>query len=146
MELSDNGIALIVSFEGLALVPYNDSRNFATIGIGHLLHKSPVTTSDACISQQEAYALFRQDADWAVRCINLLVKVPLTQNQFDALVSWEFNLGEGTLEHSMVLELLNQGNYKEASQHMLLYNEAGGHVLPGLVRRRGAEVALFLKA
>jgi len=145
MELSNNGIDLIVSFEGCALAPYNDVAGFATVGIGHLIRKSCILPTDKVITKDEAYALFRQDAAGAIHGVTALVKVPLTQNQFDALVSWTYNLGVNTLLHSSVLRLLNAQNYAEASQHMLLYNEAGGKVIPGLVRRRAAEVALFLK-
>jgi len=145
LQLSDNGIDLIVSFEGLKLAPYLDSAGYATIGIGHLIRKGPILPTDQSITQAQAYAFFRQDAAGAVHAVNTFVTFTLTQNQFDALVSWTYNLGAGTLEHSTVLTLLNQGSYIEASHHMLLYNESGGRVIPGLVRRRAAEVELFLK-
>jgi lysozyme len=76
--------------------------------------------------------------------VDTLVKVPLTQNQFDALVSWTFNLGPGNLQESTLLKKLNQGLYAEVPTEIRRWNKAGGEVLDGLVRRREAEVSLFL--
>ena len=144
MQLSDIGVDLITNFEGLKLDPYNDSRGFATIGIGHLIRRGPVIPEDKSITKQQAYDLFKTDSAWAQKAVSTLVKVPLSQHEFDALVSWTFNLGSGTLANSMVLTLLNAQKYAEAAVHMLLYNKSGGAMLPGLVRRRQAEVNLFL--
>lgn len=78
--------------------------------------------------------------------VNRNVKVPLTQNQFDALVSFTYNIGEGGLKSSSALRLLNQGKYGEAAQAMKLWNKSGGEVMQGLINRRNHEVALFRKA
>ncbi len=75
-----------------------------------------------------------------------LVTVDLDQDQFDALVSFTFNLGAGNLQSSTLLKLLNQGEYTQAADQFLRWNKAGGRVLPGLTRRREAERALFLQA
>lgn len=97
------------------------------------------------ISVQQADNLFKIDSQKVVDGINKLVKVPLTQNQFDALVSFAYNLGLGTLEHSSLLIKLNQKNYSGAADVFLLYDHAGGKVVQGLLNRRTAERALFLK-
>ncbi|KQD16250.1 lysozyme [Acinetobacter baumannii] len=71
--------------------------------------------------------------------------MPLTQNQFDALVSLAYNIGSGAFKGSTLLKLLNKGDYKGAADQFLVWNKAGGKVMKGLVRRREAERALFLK-
>ncbi|PRP70248.1 muraminidase, partial [Chromobacterium amazonense] len=75
--------------------------------------------------------------------VSRLVKVQLRQNQFDALVSFSYNLGLGSLQNSTLLRLLNQGDYAGAAGQFILWDKAGGKVLPGLQRRRAAEQALF---
>ena len=75
--------------------------------------------------------------------VDTLVKVPLTQNQFDALVSWTFNLGSGNLQESTMLRKLNYGDYESVPDEMRRWNKAGGEVLEGLTRRREAEALLF---
>jgi lysozyme len=146
MKTGTAGLDIIKEFEGLRLQPYNDSVNFCTVGYGHLIRRSPVTPQDLPITQEQADAYLVADLEWAEAAVTRYVKVPLTQNQFDALVSWTYNLGTGTLSTSLVLHLLNAKAYQVASDHMLLYNKAGGQVSKGLTRRRQAEVALFLKA
>ncbi len=143
MKSSKKLIDLLVDVEGIRLEAYNDSSGFATIGIGHLLHRSPVDGTEKPITEAEAYTLCSKDVGWAETAINTYVKAPLSQNQFDALVSWTFNLGIGTLIKSTVLVLLNQQKYKEASDHMRLYNKSAGVVIPGLITRRTKEYNLF---
>jgi lysozyme len=144
MQLSNNGIELIRSFEGLSLKPYNDTRGYATVGIGHLLHPSPVNENDKEITLEEAYELFRHDSQWAQDCVNHLVDVTINQNQFDALVSFVFNVGSGTFSKSSALKLLNSGDYNQVPGAMALYNKSLGKISAGLVRRREAEGKLFL--
>ena len=97
------------------------------------------------ITQEEAEKLLRQDL--IVHCNNVskLVKVPLNQNQFDALVSFEYNVGYGAFMNSTLLKLLNQKKYKEASEQFGRWKFAGGKILAGLVKRREAEKQLFLQ-
>ncbi len=92
------------------------------------------------ITQEQASALLLQDVASAVAAVNRLVTVPLTQNQFDALVDFTFNSGQGNLASSTLLRELNAGNTAGAAAQFLVWVYAGGVKLPGLVKRRQAEV------
>jgi lysozyme len=126
--------------EGLRLTAYQDSVGVWTIGYGH-------TGSDVrpglTITQEQASALLQQDVAGAVAAVNRLVTVTLTQNQFDALVDFTFNEGQGNLASSTLLRELNAGNTAGAAAQFLVWVYAGGVQLPGLVKRRQAEAALF---
>lgn len=142
MKTSDWGVALIEAFEGCVLTAYPDPGTGAepwTIGCGHTLGVVPGMT----ITREEASALLREDLQWAEAGVNHQVKVPLTQNQFDALVSFTFNVGQGALAGSTLLRLLNDGKYAEAGAQFLVWNRGGSGVMEGLTRRREAERALF---
>ncbi|MDQ3936626.1 MAG: glycoside hydrolase family protein [Actinomycetota bacterium] len=145
MRISDEGLALIAEFEGFVDHPYNDAAGHATIGFGHLLHHGPVTAEDrrrwGKMSHADGLKLLRSDIRSRERAVDAAVKVPLTQNQFDALVSFVYNLGEGALRQSTLLKKLNAGNYDAVPAELAKWNKAGGRVLPGLVRRRKAEAA-----
>jgi len=141
MKISENGLDLIKSFEGLRLRAYQCSANVWTIGYGHT-HK--VRQGD-CITQEEAEKFLEKDVQHFERVVNRLVKVPLTQNQFDALVSFVFNLGEGNLSTSTLLKHLNSGAYLSAANELPRWVNVGGKKLPGLVRRRDAERTIFIK-
>lgn len=142
MNISQKGINLIKNFEGCRLTAYKCPANILTIGYGHT--GSDVHTGQK-ITQEEAEKLLRQDL--IVHCNNVskLVKVPLNQNQFDALVSFEYNVGYGAFMNSTLLKLLNQKKYKEASEQFGRWKFAGGKILAGLVKRREAEKQLFLQ-
>jgi len=124
----------------LRLTAYQDSVGVWTIGYGH-------TGSDVrpglTITQEQASALLQQDVAGAVAAVNRLVTVTLTQNQFDALVDFTFNEGQGNLASSTLLRELNAGNTAGAAAQFLVWVYAGGVQLPGLVKRRQAEAALF---
>ena len=94
---------------------------------------------------EECYALLHKDLAKFERGIDKYVTVPLTQNQFDALVSFVYNLGLGCLQRSTLRKKLNRGDYQGAADELLKYNKAAGKVLRGLTRRRQAERALFLR-
>jgi lysozyme len=98
---------------------------------------------DQC-SQQQADIWLSQDLEDAEAAVALLVRVPLTQEQFDALVSFTFNLGERRLAESTMLILINKGSMKAAAEQFDRWVYAGNEKLPGLVKRRAAEKALFL--
>jgi lysozyme len=143
-QLSRNGFNLICQFEALKLVPYNDSNGYATVGIGHLIRKGPVTSDDKTITLDEAYALFQKDSLVPVTVINRIIKVPITQNQFDAMVSLAFNIGVGRFGRSPIPNLINTGHFYEVPAEFLKHvSDAHGNVLKGLVRRRNAEIELF---
>ena len=141
MTTSDAGIGLIKQFEGVRLTAYRDSVGVPTIGYGST---RGVKMGDV-ITQAEADTRLRQDLQSAEFAVNRLVKPALTQNQFDALVSFVFNLGGTALASSTLLKYLNNGKYAEAAQEFPKWTHAGGAVLAGLIARRAAERALFLQ-
>jgi len=95
------------------------------------------------ITQSEADQRLRDHLAGVEARIEVLVKVPLTQNQFDALCSFTYNLGAGALRTSTLLQLVNLGDFAAASKQFLRWDKAGGKPLAGLTRRRRAEMALF---
>lgn len=133
--------SLIRRFEGLELHAYRDPVGVLTIGYGHTTNVRP----GQVITESEAEELLRYDLSWVEDAINKSVTVDLNQNQFDALASWVYNLGETNLRNSTMLKKLNAGDYEGAADEMLRWNKAGGKVLRGLVRRRKAERDLFLR-
>lgn len=142
MNISQKGIDLIKNFEGCRLTAYRCPANILTIGYGHT--GSDVSAGQK-ITQEQAEKLLKSDL--LVHCNNVsrLVKVPLTQNQFDALVSFEFNVGYGNFASSTMLKLLNQKKYREAAAQFDRWVYANRKVLAGLVKRRAAEKTLFLQ-
>lgn len=141
MEISQTGIDLIKKFEGCSLKAYRCPAGILTIGYGHT---NKVFVDDV-ITQEEAETLLKQDLIIHCNNVSKLVKVSLNQNQFDALVSFEYNVGYGAFSGATLLKLLNQGKYKEAAEQFDRWIYAGKKVLPGLVNRRKAEKELFLK-
>lgn len=139
MHTSQKGLDLIKSFEGLRLSAYRCPADIPTIGYGTT---AGVKMGDT-ITKERAEELLREDVKRFEGYVNRLVKVPLTQGQFDALVSFVYNLGAGNLSSSTLLRLLNAGDYAGAAAQFERWNKAGGKTLAGLVRRRAAERALF---
>ena len=143
MKLSENGTKLIKKYEGCRLKAYKCPRGVWTIGYGHTNNVRP----DDVITQDEAEELFKQDVKVFENAINRLIKVKLNQNQFDALVSFTFNLGYGDrgLGGSTLLRLLNNSDYIGASKQFSRWVYSGDRVLEGLIKRRNEEKELFLK-
>lgn len=141
MQTSDKGIELIKQFEGCKLTAYLCPAGVLTIGYGHT---GPGVTPNLKISINEAERLLRLDLVRFEAGVAQAVTMPLNQSQFDALVSFTYNLGVGALRGSTLLKVLNTGYYQAAAEQFAKWNKAGGRVLPGLTRRRGAERALFL--
>jgi lysozyme len=145
MKTSTNGITLIKEFEGFKESSYQCSAGVWTIGYGTTVfpegHK--VLRGDRII-KKSAEEFLRHDLIQFETQVNRLVQVPLTQNQFDALVSFTYNLGGGALERSTLLKKLNDGNYSGAAKEFMRWNKAGGKVLKGLTNRRKREMELFL--
>lgn len=139
MHTSQKGLDLIKSFEGLRLSAYKDVVGVVTIGYGTT---SGVKMGDT-ITKERAEELLREDVKRFEGYVDRLVKVPLTQGMFDALVSFTYNLGPGALEKSTLLDQLNRGDYDGAAEQFGRWVKAGGKTLAGLVRRRAAERALF---
>lgn len=154
MKTSLNGRQLIESFEGLILQSYDDYNDHIlnegdnvhgtlTIGYGHTTAAGlPSVHIGQKITSEEADQILGADLKKVEREVQELVTVPINQNQFDALVSFQFNTGG--LGHSTLLKLLNENNYLGAANQFLVWNKAGGKVLAGLIRRRQAERKLFL--
>ena len=147
-RLSRRGAGFIARFEGCVLKMYNDPTNNATIGVGHLIHLGPINGSEPQefrrgITRQRALELLMVDADKAARSVRRLIEVRLNQQQFDALVSFTFNCGEGALAGSTLRKRLNRGESAAVPQELNKWVLSGGKRLPGLVRRRKAEGALF---
>lgn len=139
MKTDKKGIELIKEFEGCKLKAYQDSVGVWTIGYGHT---KGVKKGDV-ITQDQANQLLIEDLADAENAVNRLVKVEINQDMFDALSSFTFNLGAGSLKSSTLLKLLNQGKYSEAAEQFMRWVFAGGQKLDGLVRRRKAEQKLF---
>lgn len=143
METSKAGLELIKSFEGLRLEAYPDPGTGGepwTIGYGHTGGVKPGTK----ITKENAEQLLKLDLDRFERAVDKLITVPLTQNEFDALVSFTFNVGEGALEDSTLRKRLNKGEPKATvlKEELPRWNKGGSGVMEGLVRRRAAEVKL----
>ena len=145
-QLSLAGIDLIGNFEGLKLQAYHDSAGVCTIGYGTTVYPNgvPVQPNDQC-SIEQARSFMHHDLARFEKAVSSSVKVPLTQNQFDALVSLTYNIGAGAFKNSTLLKLLNQGDYVGASHQFDVWIKARGQTLQGLVNRRAVEKAYFLK-
>ncbi len=147
MKTSPKGIALIEQFEGLRLAAYQDGAGIWTLGYGHTGRSGPgacVKQGDVCTSAM-ADEWLESDVSEAERAVNTLAHVAMNQNQFDALVSFTYNLGWASLESSTLLRLLNSGATRIAADEFPKWNHVAGAVSKGLTARRAAEQALFLE-
>jgi lysozyme len=150
MNTSSVSVLKIMEFEGTRMVPYDDIAGNATVGVGHLLHKGTCTAEDKPITRDQAEKLFELDIKTKAEVfVNKYVRVPLNQNQFDALVDFCYNLGCGTLLNLLSETGLNHGTYDAVSPEILKYDKAhvGGKLvsIPGLTRRRKWEAELFVR-
>jgi lysozyme len=143
-SISQRGLDLISSFEGERLTVYQDGDRPA-IGFGHIISDEAELAEykKNGITRTRAYELLKSDAARYERAVNQLVTVPLSQNQFDALVSFTFNLGSGTLARSDLLQKLNLRMYDQVPSEIGEYTKVNGVFTDGLDRRRKAEIALF---
>ena len=146
MKTSSNGTALIREFEGFMASAYLCPAKVWTIGIGTTVYPNgaKVKKGDKC-TQDQALEYLQHDLKSFEKTVNDSVKVPLSQNQFDALVSLTYNIGSAAFKNSTLLKKLNAKDYAGAADQFPRWNKGGGKVLKGLVRRRDAERALFLK-
>ena len=143
MKTSDRGIALIKAFEGFIPKIYLCPAGKPTIGYGHVVRNETIHQP---ITEEEAERLLLTDLDEIYEdAVMNLVKVDLTQGQFDALVSFCYNLGKGNLARSTLLKKLNWGDYAGAAEEFERWDKCNGKPLPGLTRRRHAEKALFVE-
>ena len=141
MKISNKGKDLIKKYEGCKLEAYTCPAGIWTIGYGHT---DSNVTSGTIISQEQADKLFNQDIKKFEKGVGQMVKVIINQNQFDALVSFAFNLGLGALQNSTLLKKLNTKDYQGAANEFDRWVYGGGKKLEGLVRRRREEKELFL--
>jgi len=141
MNMSKIGLELLKKSEGFREHTYQDVAGFRTIGFGHRL--LPGQNYSDGISLAQAEAILASDVRNAEIAIERLVKVPLSQGQFDALVDFVFNLGSGRLAGSTLLKYLNSGKYDAAAWQLLAWDHAGSQQLAGLKARREAEFRLW---
>jgi GH24 family phage-related lysozyme (muramidase) len=152
-RLSARGEAFIAHFEGLRTKLYNDPAGHCSIGVGHLVHLGRCNGAGSeapfrnGISREEAFKLMRKDAARFEKAVNKAVAPDLEQHEFDALVSFAYNVGEGALQRSSALRELNHGR-KSALPSLIMpfVHDGKGNVIAGLVRRRRAEGDLFAHA
>jgi len=141
MQLSEAGLELLKSSEGFRAHVYKDVAGLPTIGFGHrLLHPESFPNG---IDEAQGEEILRSDIRDAEQAVKRLVKVELSQGQFDALVDFVFNLGSGRLSSSTLLKILNGGRYQDALEQLLRWDHAGGEECTALKARREAEAALW---
>ena len=154
MQMSQHGLDLIKQWEGFELKVYKDSAGFPTIGVGHLLTRSELTSGKIVINGvpvqyaggltiQQVLDLLSQDVSPAAQTVTNSVKVTLDQNQFDALTSFTFNVGGGAFTGSTLLRLLNQSQYDQVPTQLRRWNKSNGQVVQGLINRRENEIKLW---
>jgi lysozyme len=157
MKISTAGVDLIKHFEGVRLKPYKCPAQLWTVGVGHVLYPDQAKLSaegrrnyplklehNRSFTQKEVDELLRNDLCLFEAGVERLCGRSLSQCQFDALVSFVFNLGLGTLQRSTLKSKLTRGDIKGAADQFLRFSMAGGKILPGLQRRRIAERTMFL--
>jgi lysozyme len=156
MKVSDKCIHMIMHHEGVRNKPYQCPALLWTVGVGHVIdpHHAKVTMADRkalpipagwdrVLSNDEIMDILKADLNRFEQGVLRLIKVPLTQGQFDALVSFSFNVGLGNLQNSTLRMKVNRSEFKDAAEQFLVWTKAGGKVLKGLVTRRTDEQALF---
>ena len=139
MNISQEGISLIKKFEGCELEAYKCAAGVWTIGYGNT---KDVKEGDS-ILKEDAESMLVHELQKYCNDVDIAVKVDLKQNEFDALVSWTYNLGPTNLNSSTMLRVLNEGKHDEVPAQIKRWNKASGQVKQGLVRRREAEALMF---
>ena len=140
MKIGNKGLEMIKHFEGLELNAYQCAAGVWTIGYGHTKGIQP----GMVITEETANDMLVEELEEYEGYINNMVHCSLSQHQFDALVSWVYNLGSTNLKNSTLLKVLNDWKHEEAPAQIRRWNKAGGRILEGLVRRREAEALLFM--
>jgi lysozyme len=144
MQVNENGLALIRKFEGFRARAYRDAVGVWTIGYGHTSSAGPPQVkAGLVVTRDKAAQILAKDVAMFATGVAGLVTAELNDNQFSALVSFAYNVGLGNLRKSSVLSAVNREDFDAVPRRLALWNRAGGRVLPGLVRRRAAEAALF---
>lgn len=144
MKLSAEGQKLIERWEGRRNTAYKDSAGKWTIGVGHLIGPNEGHLLIGPITDEQVNALFRADVAWAEQAVERLFPRLVHQTQFDALVSFVYNLGETAVRNGSLDDLINNGaSPDDISAKWLQYSRAGGQVVQGLLNRRKAELAHY---
>lgn len=154
MQVGRAGKLLFQAWEGLELNEYLDSGGAATIGVGHLMTRSERMSGKIIIkgkvvvyrkglTTEQCWDLLDQDLDSAENTVNNLVKIGLNQNQFDALVSFAFNVGDTAFRTSTLLKVLNAGNFDQVPAQLRRWIRDNGKIVKGLINRREKEITLW---
>lgn len=141
MKTSADGLEKLTQREGKRNKSYLDTGGVWTNGVGHT---GDDVCANQCVDDKQVMLWLSQDVVEAEECINKCVNVPLTQEQFDALVSFTFNVGNKALETSTLLKKLNAGDYQGAADQFGRWTLDNGKIIPGLVKRRAQEREQFL--
>ena len=158
MNVSDKLIKMLQHHEGVRYKPYRCPAKLWTIGVGHVLYPRQGALKleerdsvpleykdDRTFSMEEVDDILRRDLERFERGVERYCPVKLTQGQFDALVSFSFNLGLGVLQRSTLRQKILRGDKSGAAEEILKYNKAGGKIVKGLVNRRNDEYQIFLR-
>jgi lysozyme len=154
MTMSDHGKKLLAQWEGFERTMYLDVAGLPTIGVGHLLTENELSSKRIVIdgqaldytdglTEQQVYDLLGQDLARFEQAVNEDVEPDLTQNQFDALVSFTFNVGESAFKQSTLLKRLNERDFVDVPNQLRRWNKSGGKKVQGLVNRRENEIKLW---
>jgi lysozyme len=145
-QIPEIAVKLIATFEGFSPIVYICAAGFKTLGYGHAVRKGEKWDDPkVIITEEEARELLRSDMNLAASSVERLIKVPLDDGEYSALVSFTFNLGGGALQRSTLRSKLNRFEYISAAGEFNKWVYGAGKKLPGLVRRREAEKLLFLR-
>ena len=144
-HITQEGLDLIKRFEGFSPTIYICPAGYPTIGYGHVVREDERDRFAEGIDDQEAENLLQRDVRWAERGVMRLIEVPLTDGQFDALVSFTFNLGTGALQRSTLRRKVNREEHAQVPREFMRWVWAGGRILEGLIRRRRAESFKYLR-
>lgn len=145
MRASEKCLKMLAHHEGVRKKPYKCPAGLWTVGVGHLIGdgKSLPDSWNRTFTLEEVYAILAKDVERFERGVSRLITYPLSQNEYDAIISFAFNLGLGCLQRSTLRSALNRGDKVAAIESLLKYNKAGGKVLKGLDNRRKDEAAMF---
>ena len=142
-HITDEGLDLIKRFEGFSPTVYTCPAGWPTIGFGHLVREFECKQFETGIDEDVGAALLRRDVGVAERAVLRLIRIPLDDGQFDALVSFTFNLGAGALQRSTLRRKVNRDEHEAIPAEFRRWVWAGGRKVSGLVRRREAEASLY---
>lgn len=151
-KLSDDAIDFLKDFEKFKSAIYNDSEGHATIGYGHLIHRGSICGAISeqpflnAFTKEQATVLLRNDLKSREEVVNTSVRVPLFQNEYDALVIFCFNIGNAGFNSSTVLKKINAGKYDQVPDKIMIWNKAKGKEVNGLTNRRLEEVEIYRDA